>query len=107
MSQPPNPGLSLGKGDWEASKHSGFAAQEDQRLKIEIHVNVFIPSNRMIQSQNLTLFRNNWPLTLIFPCQHNTFTAIIHEMITEIQRIFFPCVSLTHVSEGSFQFKCF
>ena len=33
MSQPPNPGLSLGKGDWEASKHSGFAAQEDQRIK--------------------------------------------------------------------------
>ena len=53
------------------------------------------------------LFRNTWPLTLIIPCQHNTFTAIIHEMKTEIQRIFFPCVLLTHVSEGSFQFKGF
>ena len=64
MSQPPNPGLSLGREEWEASVHRGVAFSGGYNIQTKIHADPSIPLDKIIQSQNERPFEYHWPLTL-------------------------------------------
>ena len=64
MSQPPNPGLSLGKEQREASDYTDLGFSGGQQLKTEIHTNAFTPLDRIIQFQNKIFFEYHCSLTL-------------------------------------------
>ena len=48
-SQPPNPGLSLRKEEWEASVYTDFAFSKGLQIITRIHVNASIPLDLKIE----------------------------------------------------------
>ena len=56
MSQPPNPGLSLGKEQREASDYSDLGFSGGQQVKTITHANASTPLDRIIQFQNKVFF---------------------------------------------------
>ena len=64
MSQPPNPGLSLGKEQREASDYTDLGFSLGQQVNTITHANASTPLDIIIQFQNKVFFEYHWSLTL-------------------------------------------